>query len=67
MDLKKEIKVGDFVQYDNSEIVCNGDGVPLKVIEIKERYGRYCVFYDNGEFDFYKDVEKADPLLLELL
>lgn len=65
--IRKRVRVGDYVQYDNGEVVCDEDGTPLRVIEIKNHYNRECVIYNTGQFDFLADVEKADPLLVELL
>lgn len=70
MDSKKEIEVGDYAQYrDGSGVVLDEDGVPLMVIEITKHrvLGYRCVFYNNGSFDFLRDVEKATPLMRELL
>lgn len=70
MDLKKEVKVGDFVQYtDEDGVVIGDDGKLLRVIEIFKHkvFGDMCVGYEDGKFDFLNNVEKADPLLLELI
>ena len=69
MDLKREVKVGDYVMYEDGHVVCDEDGIPLKVIEIRpySLKRRPCVFYSNGEFDYLAKVEVAPPLLLELL
>lgn len=70
MDLKKEVEVGDYVQYaDGSGIVVSAKGNPVRVVEIfKHKSFHYpCVSYDSDEWDFLIDIEKADPLLLELL
>ena len=71
MDLKKEVKVGDYVRYKESgEIVyslCDEDkAIPSIVIEIKKLYRRKCVIYDDGAFDYYESVEPVPTLLLEL-
>ena len=69
MDLKREVKVGDYVMYENGHVVCDEDGIPLKVIQIRP-YSfkrRLCVFYSDGGFDYLSKVEVAPPLLLELL
>ena len=68
MDLKRKVKVGDFVQYvENGGVVCDEDGKPLKVIELKKIYSRQCVLYENGYFDWIYEVESIDPLISELL
>lgn len=70
MDSKKEIEIGDYAQYnDGSGVVLDEDGVPLVVIEISHHslLGDKCVFYNNGSFSFLKDVEKATPLMRELV
>lgn len=68
MDLKRKIKVGDFVQYvENGGVVCDEDGKLLKVIELKKIHSRQCVLYENGSFDWLHDVESIDPLISELL
>ena len=67
MDSKKEVKVGDFVMYDNGQIVMNEDGIPLRVVEIRKHYNNKCVFYIDGEFDFLNSVYPVSGLLLELL
>jgi hypothetical protein len=70
MDSKKEVEVDDYVQYvDGSGVVCDEDGVPVRVIEIMYHsvLGSYCVFYNQGSFDYLSDVERVDPLMLELL
>ena len=69
MDSKKEVKVGDFVQYvDSGELVCDENGSPLRVIAIK-LYGvpfTPCVFYSQGSFDYLSNVQVASSLVLEL-
>lgn len=69
MASKKEVKVGDFVQYiDNGELVCDENGTPLRVIQIKP-YGVPtvdCVFYSQGSFDYLSNVQTASSLMLEL-
>lgn len=68
MDSKKEVNVGDFVQYvDGSGVVRDEDGIPLRVVALKTNTLRPYVVYDSRNFDWYDQVEKADPLLLELL
>ena len=67
MDSKREVRVGDFVMYDDGRIVSNDDGVPLRVVEIKQYYTNMCVFYINGEFDYLNNVYPASELLLELI
>lgn len=75
MNLKK----GDYVIYKKTgQLVCNTRKKPLKVRKIEpaeEFYGhvfkkiaqKFVVVYENGQFDFIENVEKASPLLLELL
>lgn len=69
MDLKDEIKVGDYVIYkDSGEVVCDADTkCPLKIIDFTLRRGHVVALYENGEFDFLLDIQKASTLLLELL
>lgn len=70
MKNKKEVEVGDYVQYvDGSGVVCDDDGVPVRVLEIKRHFvlGSYCVYYNQGSFDYLSEVERVDPLMLELL
>jgi len=65
---KQRVKVGDIVQYnDGTGVVCDEEGMPLRVIEIRQLDGGPAVIYNNGTFDWYNTVEKIDPLLLELL
>lgn len=71
MDLKREVKVGDYVRYKmDGEIVYSlhdeDKAIPSKVIEIKELYRRKCVVYDDGAFDYFESVEPVPTLLLEL-
>ena len=68
MGLKDEVSVGDYVIYkDSSNFVLDEDGRPLKVVEIKVWLRKKCVFYENGEFDYYNSVVRCPSLLLELL
>lgn len=67
MDSGREVRVGDFVMYEDGHIVMNDDGVPLRVVEIKQHYKDKCVFYIDGEFDFLHSVYPVPELLLELL
>lgn len=70
MDLKKEVEVGDYVQYvDGSGVVTGRKGIPLRIVEIfkHNEFHCVCVAYDTNEWDRLADIEKADPLLLELL
>ncbi len=73
MDLKKEIKIGDYVAYiDSGQVVCDENKEPVKVIQIKNisylgSIPVICVFYSDGGFDYLSDLEVAPPLLLELL
>jgi len=68
MGLKKEVSVGDYVQYIcGSGVVCsNITGLPLKVAKIQTQNGVRCVIYESGEFDYLESVEKCCSLLLEL-
>lgn len=75
MNLKK----GDYVVYKKTGmVVCNTRKKPLKVRKIEsaaefyriaafQRDDRLVVVYEDGQFDFIENVEKASPLLLELL
>ena len=68
MDSKKEIEIGDYVIYkDSGEVVCDDVGDPTKVVKFKKKFARDAVMYEDGHFDFLNDIEKASPLLLELL
>jgi hypothetical protein len=69
MDSKKEIEIGDYVIYkDSREVVCDTDtNYPVKVITITVKGRELIVVYENGGYDFIKHLEKASPLLLELL
>lgn len=68
MDSEKEVEVGDFVMYSNGDVVSNEDGVPLRVVEIRQHpLGYICVYYIDGQFDFISHVKPAPKLLLELL
>lgn len=70
MASKREVKVGDFVEYkDGQGVVCDSDGVPLRVIEIKrhDTLGKLCVYYNNGNFDYLKSVKKVSSLVWELM
>lgn len=63
------VERGDKVMYSDGRVVCDEDGFPVIVIDIKYHptLVRLCVFYENGDFDYLEDVEKCSPLLLELL
>lgn len=67
MDSKRKVRVGDFVMYEDGYVVKNDDGIPLRVIEIKQYYSNNCVFYIDGGFDFLHSVYPVPELLLELL
>ena len=67
MDSKRKVRVGDFVMYEDGYVVKNDDGIPLRVVHIKEYYNNKCVFYIDGEFDFLHSVYPVPELLLELL
>ena len=68
MDSKNEVKVGDYVVYENGSIVVGENEKPLEVVAIKRKAGyNRCVIYCNGEFDNISDVRKCPALLLELL
>lgn len=70
MDSKKEVKVGDYVEYvDGQGVVRDDDGSPLRVIEIKKHklLGKVCVYYTSGGFDLLDTVQKVSPLLTELM
>lgn len=68
MDSKKEIEIGDYVIYnDSGEVVCDDAGDPIKVIKFRKIFARDAVMYEDGNFDFLNDIEKASPLLLELI
>jgi hypothetical protein len=68
MDLRREVSVGDYVQYvDGSGVVCSQvTGFPMKVTKIAIRNRVPCVIYESGEFDYLQSVEKCCSLLLEL-
>lgn len=76
MDLKNEIKPGDFVIYKKTGLlVCNSMGRPFKVNKVMNASEfnpqfdstKIIVTYVNGHFDFLDSLEKASPLLLELI
>lgn len=69
MDSKKEIEIGDYVIYnDSGEVVCDADTkCPIKVIAFTIQGRKPIAIYQNGEYDFIENLEKASPLLLELL
>ena len=60
MDLEKEFRNRD-------RIVCDEYGVRVLEIKINVVLGKYCVYYNQGYFDYLSEVERVDPLILELL
>jgi hypothetical protein len=69
MDSKNAINIGDYVYYkDSGQIVCDNDTkLPLKVIKLVFYFEKDSVLYENGEWDFIEGLERASPLLLELI
>lgn len=69
MDSKNVINIGDYVFYkDSGEVVCDNDTkLPLKVMKLVVFFEKDSVLYENGEWDFIEALEKASPLLLELI
>jgi len=68
MASKKEIKPGDIVIYKSSgKISVDCAGKPSIIQRVETRFGRKCVIYKDGSFDYYRNVEKCPPVLEELL
>jgi hypothetical protein len=67
MDSKNEVKVDDYVMYEDGSIVLGKDDKPVKVVQITNYFGRECVFYQDGGYDFLHTVRKCHSLLLELI
>jgi DNA-binding beta-propeller fold protein YncE len=62
MDLKRKVKVGDSVMYEDGEVAVDEDGNLLIVVSID----RDRVYYTYGEFDYLDNVYPVPLLLKEL-
>ncbi len=68
MGSKKEVSIGDYVIHKHSgRFVCDDEGNPVKVVRFTLLFGCDGVVYENSDYDFIEDVEKASSLVLELL
>lgn len=67
MESKNEVKIGDYVMYEDGSVVVDENEKPLRVTQITNYFGRNCVFYYGGGYDFLHTVRKCHSLILELM